>query len=67
MAFSDLREFITALDKSGDLVRIKKEVDWDMEVGAISRRNFEQSGPAKTTKSTLPAKSAEMLGGAPVM
>ena len=46
MAFSDLREFITALDKSGDLVRVKKEVDWDMEVGAISRRNFEQSGPA---------------------
>ena len=46
MPFSDLREFITALERSGDLVRINKEVDWDMEVGAISRRNFEQSGPA---------------------
>lgn len=46
MAFSDLREFIAALEKSGDLVRIKREVNWDMEVGAISRRNFEQSGPA---------------------
>ena len=46
MAFGDLREFIAALERSGDLVRVKKEVDWDMEVGAISRRNFEQSGPA---------------------
>ena len=46
MPFSDLREFIAALDKSGDLVRVRKEVDWDMEVGAISRRVFEQSGPA---------------------
>lgn len=46
MAFSDLREFIAALDKSGDLVRVRKEVDWDMEVGAISRRVFERAGPA---------------------
>jgi phenylphosphate carboxylase alpha subunit len=46
MAFSDLRDFIATLDRSGELVRIKSEVDWDMEVGAISRRNFEQSGPA---------------------
>jgi len=46
MAFSDLRAFIDALDKSGELARIKQEVDWDMELGAISRRNFEQSGPA---------------------
>lgn len=46
MAFNDLREFISALEKTGDLIRIKREVDWDMEVGAISRRVFEQAGPA---------------------
>jgi len=46
MAFSDLRDYIATLDRSGELVRIKREVDWDMELGAISRRNFEQSGPA---------------------
>ncbi|HJX09844.1 MAG TPA: phenylphosphate carboxylase subunit alpha, partial [Candidatus Binatia bacterium] len=46
MAFSDLREYIAAIEKSGDLVRVKREVDWDMELGAVSRRNFEQSGPA---------------------
>lgn len=46
MPFADLRDFIFALEKSGDLVRIGKEVDWDLEVGAISRRVFEQRGPA---------------------
>ena len=46
MGFTDLRHFIATLEASGELVRIKREVDWDMEVGAISRRNFEQSGPA---------------------
>jgi 4-hydroxy-3-polyprenylbenzoate decarboxylase len=46
MAFGDLREFIAALDTSGHLVRIKREVDWDMEVGAVSRRVFERFGPA---------------------
>jgi phenylphosphate carboxylase alpha subunit len=46
MAFADLRDFIAALERSGDLLRIKREVDWDMEAGAISRRVFERSGPA---------------------
>ena len=46
MAFSDLRDFISTLDRLDELARIKREVDWDMELGAISRRNFEQSGPA---------------------
>ncbi|MDP6560882.1 MAG: UbiD family decarboxylase, partial [Candidatus Binatia bacterium] len=46
MPFNDLRGFINAIERAGDLARIKKEVDWDMEVGAISRRVFEQNGPA---------------------
>ncbi|MFQ5902061.1 MAG: UbiD family decarboxylase [Candidatus Binatia bacterium] len=46
MPFVNVRDFITELESSGDLIRIKKEVDWDMEVGAISRRVFEQAGPA---------------------
>lgn len=46
MAFKDNREFIEALEKTGDVVVVKKEVDWDMEAGAISRRACELSGPA---------------------
>ena len=46
MAFRDNREFITALEKTGDVVTIDKEVDWDMEAGAIARKMCEAEGPA---------------------
>lgn len=46
MAFKDLREFIEALDRAGELLRIKQEVDWDLEAAAISRRALEMKGPA---------------------
>ena len=31
MAFKDNREFIEALERSGDVVRIGQEVSWDLE------------------------------------
>lgn len=46
MAFKDNRQFIEALEKTGDVIRIKQEVDWDMEAGAIARRTDEIGGPA---------------------
>jgi len=46
MAIKDNREFINALKKTGDVVCINKEIDWDLEAGAISRRAMELSGPA---------------------
>ena len=42
----ELREFIAELQRTGDILRITEEVDWDGEAGAISRRNFEMGGPA---------------------
>jgi len=45
MAFKDHRDFFELLDKEGELARVSQEVDWDMEVGAISRRNYECYGP----------------------
>ncbi|MBW2056662.1 MAG: UbiD family decarboxylase [Deltaproteobacteria bacterium] len=45
MPFKDHREFMRALKKTGDLVEIDREVDWDCEVGAIGRRNYEKGGP----------------------
>jgi phenylphosphate carboxylase alpha subunit len=38
----DNREFIKALEASGDLVTVEQEVDWDLELGAIVRRVCEQ-------------------------
>ena len=46
MAYKDLREFIAKLEEEGELVRIKKEVDWDLEVGAIIRRSYDLMAPA---------------------
>ena len=46
MAIIDNRRFITELEKTGDVVRVGKEVDWDCEAGAIVRRLCETEGPA---------------------
>lgn len=45
MPFSDLREYISKLEKMGELVRVKKEVDWNLEAGAIARRCNEIEAP----------------------
>ncbi len=45
MAFKDHRDFFQVLEREGELARIRKEVDWDLEVGAIGRRTYERSGP----------------------
>jgi len=46
MGFIDLREWITRLDKDGEVRRVTAEVDWDREIGAIARRVLEKKGPA---------------------
>ena len=46
MAFRDNREFLDALVKAGEAVRIEREVDWDLEAGAIVRRACETGAPA---------------------
>ncbi|MBW2066445.1 MAG: UbiD family decarboxylase [Deltaproteobacteria bacterium] len=45
MAFRDHRDFFELLEKEGELARITREVDWDLEVGAIGRRVYEMEGP----------------------
>lgn len=46
MAYKDLREFINVLEEAGELRRVKKEVDWNLEVGAITRRVQDLWAPA---------------------
>lgn len=46
MTFKDNREFISALEKTGDIVKIKEEVDWELEAGAVVRRTNELKGPS---------------------
>ena len=46
MALRDLRAWIDDLEERNDLKRIKAEVDWNEEIGAITRETSSQYGPA---------------------
>ena len=46
MVYSDLREFIDVLEQEDELVRIRREVDWNLEVGAIIRHSYDLRAPA---------------------
>jgi len=46
LLFQDNREFIRRCEASGDLVRIRRQVDWDLEAAAVTRRACETGGPA---------------------
>src|SRR5262245_28059694 len=46
MAFADLREFISALEKRNELKRIRAEVDAELEIAEITDRVSKSGGPA---------------------
>lgn len=46
MSYRSLRECVNDLEKHGHLVRVKSEVDPDLEAAEIHRRVFEKKGPA---------------------
>lgn len=46
MGRGDLREWLEQLEAAGELKRISALVDWDRELGAITRKNFDRDGPA---------------------
>ena len=44
--YEDLRSFLGVLEARGLLCRVRAEVDWDLEIGAIQRRVSDRDGPA---------------------
>ncbi len=46
MPYQDLREFIARLEPEGHLKRVKRQVDWNLEIGHIAKVNEQQGGPA---------------------
>ncbi len=46
MACQDLRGWIIQLEQAGELKKIQAEVDWNLELGGITRRVFNEQGPA---------------------
>ncbi len=48
MAYDTLRDFIAVLEKNNELVRIKAEVDADLEIAEITDRVSKEKGAANT-------------------
>src|ERR1700681_4056145 len=63
--FTDLRGYIDALDELGDLVRITREVDADLESAAITRRSYELRSRAPLFENIQGARPGFRVFGAP--
>jgi NAD(P)-dependent dehydrogenase (short-subunit alcohol dehydrogenase family) len=50
MGFLDQRQWIVNLEQQGELRRIKAEVDWDREIGAVTRRVLEKKGSGPSVR-----------------
>lgn len=46
MPYHDLRQFVSRLEEEGQLVRVRDQVDWNLEVSAILQKTFDVQGPA---------------------
>lgn len=66
MAFKDLREYISKLEQEGELLRIKEEVDWNLEVSAIIRRSYDLQAPAPLFENIKGYPKGFRILGAPV-
>jgi len=62
MAFKDLRDYISALEEHGGLTRITKEVDWNLEAGAITRLVYEKGLPSPLFENVKDYPGYRILG-----
>jgi 4-hydroxy-3-polyprenylbenzoate decarboxylase len=46
MTIEDIQEFISELEKNGELKRVKTQVDTELEIAEIIRRQMYSNGPA---------------------
>jgi len=66
MAFRDLREYIALLEQNGELQQIDKEVDWNLEIGAIIRRCYDLGAPAPLFRKIMNYPEGYRILGAPL-
>ncbi len=65
-AAPSMRDFVEALKHAGELVTVAREVDWDLEMGAIARRCYETGAPAPLFTRVRGARPGFRAIGAPV-
>ncbi len=66
MGFKDNRSFVEALAKTGDVVKIGSEIDWDLEAAAITGRSCETGGPACLFENLKDYAAGGRILGAPI-
>ncbi len=65
MAYNDFREYIDKLEEEGELIRIKQEIDWNLEMSAITRRSYDLKAPAPFFENIKDYDSSFRAMGAP--
>ena len=60
-----LREYLDALREIGEIVEVDREVDWNLEIGAIIRRCYETGAPAPVFNRIKGIESGFRVLGAP--
>ncbi|MBN1547140.1 MAG: UbiD family decarboxylase, partial [Syntrophaceae bacterium] len=66
MAFKDLREFIKALEDNNLAVNVEREVNWNQEIGAITRRVNEIGAPSPLFLNVTGYPKGYRVFGAPI-
>lgn len=61
-----MRDFVAELEECGELVTVDREVDWDLEMGAIARRCYETGAPAPLFTNVRDARPGFRAIGAPL-
>ncbi len=63
---TSMRAFVAALEDAGELVTVDRPVDWDLEMGAITRRCYETGAPAPLFTDVRDARPGFRALGAPL-
>src|SRR3990172_5096340 len=61
--YRDLRGYLDALEKFGELIRIQEEVDWDLEAGAITRLGYQLNAKASLMENIKDYPGQRFIGG----
>lgn len=66
MVARDLREYVAQLEMAGEIQRVEKEVDWQLEIGAIIRRSYDLKAPAPLFQKIKGYPAGYRILGAPI-
>ena len=67
MAFSSMREFVAALEKAGELVRIAEPIRTDLEVTALADREMKSPGGGKALLIEKPLLPSGAIAAFPIL